>query len=380
MPDFGAALSEHPDAVEAIGEVVGEVLEQVGEAPDLAVLFATAPHGDAFAAMGATVLEAMLPGTLVGASAVSVLGGGREVEEAPAVSLWAGRVGPVVPVQLEVLRTDEGIAVAGLPPEATDGPRTLLLLPDPFTFPADGFLEQAGRTNPDLQVVGGLASGAMTPGGNRLLLDGQVHTDGAVGVLFDSEAPVEAVVSQGCRPIGSPAVITRGEGNLVYELAGRPAMTRLQDLVTELDPDERALVEHGLHVGIVIDERKSVFERGDFLVRNLLGVDRQQGAVAIGDVADVGTTVQFHVRDAGSADEDLRELMAPRRAEAALVFTCNGRGTHLFGQPDHDAQVVSEQLDGAPVAGMFCAGELGPVGGRNFLHGFTASVVLFGPT
>jgi len=196
-------------------------------------------------------------------------------------------------------------------------------------------------------------------------------------VLLDPEVRVETVVSQGCRPIGQPFTVTRAEGNVVYELGGRPALERLMAMVDELSPEDRSLAARGLHVGMAIDERKIEPERGDFLVRNVLGADRAVGAVAVGDTVGIGQMLQFQARDAVSADEDLRALMAGRRAEGALVFTCNGRGTHLFGVPDHDAAVVVDQLDTAAVAGMFCAGEVGPVGGRNFLHGFTASVALF---
>ena len=172
--------------------------------------------------------------------------------------------------------------------------------------------------------------------------------------------------------------MTRAERNVLYELAGRPALDRLMELVGSLDDHERALAARGLHIGRVIDEHRMDFGRGDFLIRGVLGGDREAGAVAVGDEVEVGATVQFQVRDAASADEDLRELMAGRAAAGALVFTCNGRGSALFGVPDHDAEVVSESLALAPVAGMFCAGELGPVGGRNFVHGFTASIALFG--
>jgi small ligand-binding sensory domain FIST len=172
-------------------------------------------------------------------------------------------------------------------------------------------------------------------------------------------------------------VVTRATDNVIHDLAGVPALDRLRDIVSGLGPEERELVQHGLHVGRVIDEQQDAFSRGDFLVRNVMGADPEAGDIAIGDVAEVGATVQFQVRDAASADEDLRQLLAGQRGRAALVFTCNGRGSHLFGEPDHDAALVHDQVAHGAVAGMFCAGELGPVGGRNFVHGFTASVVLF---
>ncbi|CAN5660918.1 FIST N-terminal domain-containing protein [soil metagenome] len=373
---YAAALSEHPLPTHAVGEVIGEVLEQVGEAPDLAVLFVTGSLTGVVEDLAATVRTLLRPGTLLGATAVSVLSGDREVEEHPAVVLWAGRPGAVTPVRIETTRTDDGWRVDGLPPAAHDGPRTLLLLADPFSFPTDVFLDRLRADHPELTIVGGLASAARGPGGNRLVLDAGVHLDGAVGVLFAAGQVLTPVVSQGCRPIGVPLVVTRAEGNIIHELAGRPALERLQEVVTDLAEDDRRLLQQGVHLGRVVDENQVEFRRGDFLIRNVIGADRANGAVAVGDPVEVGATVQFQVRDAASADEDLRLLLADRTASGALVFTCNGRGVNLFGEPDHDARMVDAHVEGG-VAGMFCAGELGPIGGHSFLHGFTASIVLF---
>jgi small ligand-binding sensory domain FIST len=375
-----AALSEHPVAPQAVGETVGQILEQIGEAPELVVLFASAAHTGAIEDMAATVRTLLKPGVLVGTTAVSLLHGPREIEGAPAFALWAARLPvPATPVRLEAVDPGDGLEVRGVPMGAPQG-STLLLLPDPFSFPTDSVVGQLADQQPGLRVVGGMASAARGPGGNRLLLDDRIHDEGAVGVLLDPSVPVRTVVSQGCRPIGQPMIVTRSERNVMYELAGQPALDRLLAIINDLDPDDRTLAQHGLHLGQVIDENKAEFARGDFLVRNVLGADRANGAVAVGGIVEIGSTVQFQVRDALSADEDLRELMAEvdPAPDGALVFTCNGRGAHLFGEPHHDARVISDATGGAPVAGMFCAGELGPVGGRTFLHGFTASVVLFG--
>lgn len=377
MP-FAAALSEHPSGAHAVGEVVGTVLEELGDAPDLAVVFVTEAHGGALEDIAGVVRSTLRPGVLLGATAVSVLGGAREVEEHPGVSLWAARLpAPAVPVRLDLVTTPDGPAVVGMP-DGTGAAGTLVLVPDPFSFPADSLLDRLADLAPGLTVVGGMASAARGPGGNRLVLDDAVFTDGAVGALLDPSVEVTTVVSQGCRPIGQPLTVTRAERNIVYELAGRPAFERLQQTLGALTPEERGLAAGGIHLGRVIDERRVDFDRGDFLVRAVLGADRSVGAIAVGDEVEVGSTVQFQVRDAASADEDLRELLAGRSADAALVFTCNGRGMRLFGVPDHDAGMIADHLSTATAsAGMFCAGELGPVGGRSFLHGFTASVALF---
>ena len=378
MP-FAAALSQHPLATQAVGEVAGAVLESIGEGPDLAVLFVSAAHTGALEDIASAVRSVLGPDVLLGCTTGSVVGGGREVEDQPAISLWAARVSSVLPVRLTTVEHDGSAVIAGVPsPELlADDSRVLIVLADPFSFPADSFLaglrDQVGL---DLAVVGGLASAAQGPGGNRLVLGSEVVSDGAVAVVVGGPEVV-TVVSQGCRPIGDPMTVTRGEDHLIHELAGRPALDRVQELVASLGGGDLALARQGLHVGRVIDERKLDSRRGDFLIRNVLGADGDSRAVAVGHQVEVGDTVQFQVRDADSADEDLRELMAAGRGDGALLFTCNGRGSELFGRADHDASIVSDAVEGAALAGMSCAGEFGPIAGTSFLHGLTASVVLF---
>ena len=379
MSAFAAALSEHPDLAQATGEAVGQVLETMRgeEPPDLAILFVTPPHRNGLVATAAAVRAALRPKTLIGCAAESVVAGKREVERTPAVSLWAGHTGPAAAFHLTAMPTPDGPVISGGPVIPGDA-SAVVLLADPFTFPTDAFLRRMDDEHPGLPLVGGMALAGRGPGDNRLVLDDKVLSAGAVGVVLGPAVTVTTVVSQGCRPIGAPLVVTRAEGSVVYELAGKPALERLGELAEAMPEEERAMLYRGVHFGRVIDEHKLDFGRGDFLVRNVMGGDPQSGAIQVGDKIEIGSTAQFQVRDAESADEDLRQLVDGHTADGALLFTCNGRGTNLFGadHPDHDATVVTEGLGGAPVAGMFCAGEIGPVGGRNFLHGFTASVVL----
>jgi small ligand-binding sensory domain FIST len=379
MP-FASALSTHPVPAQAVGEVTGQVLEQLGGAsPDLAVLFVTRPHAGALEDAAAAVRKILSPGVLLGCAAESVVGNGLEIEEAAAVTLWAGVIGDVAPIRLWAEPdADDAPQVAGWPSSLPFEPQGLLLLADPYTTPVEQLIMGLEEAQPGLVVLGGMASAARGPGGNRLVLDDHIHTSGAVGALIGPGARLSSVVSQGCRPIGRPLVVTKAERNVIYELAGEPALERLLEMVKDgMSERDIALINQGLHMGVVIDEHKAEFGRGDFLVRNVLGADQTNGAIAVGDVVEVGTTVQFHVRDAESADEDLRQLLDDREASGALLFTCNGRGTRLFPEPNHDADVVGDLLHEPPLAGFFAAGELGPVGGRNFLHGFTASLALF---
>jgi small ligand-binding sensory domain FIST len=379
---FASALSVHPDPVEATGEVAGRLLEQIGTDADLAVLFCSPHHLEAVGEIASAVRALLSPTVLVGATGVAVVGGAREVEDDPAVALWAGRLAaPPRPVRVTAARTPSGVALGGLSADTCGPGEVLVLLADPFSLPIDDVVAMLGQLDPPVLVVGGAASAARGPGGNRLVLDGEVASDGAVGVVLPAAVATALVVSQGCRPIGDPMIVTAADRNRLLSLAGRPALDRIEALARAADPDERTRLAEGLHLGIAVDEHRATFGRGDFLVRNLIGVDRESGALVTTEQVPVGTTVQFQVRDADAADDDLRALLAEASAgglaDGALLFTCNGRGRRLFGEPDHDAEAVTEALRSDAVAGMFCAGEIGPVDDRSFVHGFTASIVLF---
>ena len=310
-------------------------------------------------------------------------GGAREVESEPAVSLWLGAgLGPVETFAMEYIRTPSGGAYGGyLFPREPKGAH--LMICDPFTFPADGLLTHLNEQVPGAVVMGGMASAALAPRQSRLFLDDRVLSAGAVGVHLPN-AEVHPLVAQGCRPIGDAYIITRADGNVIHELGGRPPLVRLREMAVALPSRDTELLAQGLQLGVVIDEYRAEPGQGDFLIRGVVGADPDSGAIAVGDQIQVGQTVQFHVRDAQSADEDLRRALeresaalGDRRPAGALLFTCNGRGSRLFTEPDHDAGLIAATLGDIPVAGFFCAGELGPVGGQNFLHTFTASIALF---
>ncbi len=379
MP-FACALSEHPVASEAVGEVTGAVLESIGERPDLVMVAVTRAHAGALEDIVRTIGSVLHPLAIVGAAAESVVGTAREVEETPAVSLWAGWIGPLAPVRLGATRLADGDwHFAGWPDRLPFEPSALVLVADPFTFPAAEFLSWLAHRHPGLPVVGGNASGGLGPGGTRLVAGGDIATDGAVGVLVGHGIDVEALVSQGCRPYGDALTVTRSDRNIIYEVAGQPAIKCLVSQITRhLDPAEVAGIEtNGLFVGRVVDDRVVDPGPSDYLVRSVVGVDRSTGAVAVDDRVPLGSTIRFHHRDAVTARLDLLQLLDGRRADAGLLFPCSGRGTRLFDEAHHDAGALSRTLGPVPVGGFFAGGEFGPVGGRNFVHQFTASIALF---
>jgi small ligand-binding sensory domain FIST len=388
MP-FTAALSTARETNRAIDEVCTRALADLGGAPNLALVFFSPHHVEEADTITARARQHLGAGCLLGCTGEAIVGNDQEIEKNPALSLWLGRW--TQPVELEPFRlvleeTPDGYSLLGWPDglmEANPAQSTILLLADPSTFPIDAFLEQINESNPGLRVMGGMASGGRGPGQCRVFLGEQAYVDGAVGVLLKGEVKVRSIVSQGCRPIGQHMVVTRARDNIIEELGGQTPLARLQQLWQGLSPRDQQLFQQGLHIGRVINEYQGEFQRGDFLVRNVLGLDKESGALAITDHVRVGQTVQFHVRDAETADEDLHALLQmdvsahEQRPGGALVFTCNGRGTRLFSVSHHDARAVRKEVGPVPVAGFFAQGELGPVGGQNFIHGFTASVVLF---
>lgn len=382
---FASAVSRKTDTEAATRDLADAVRLQIGSQPvDLAFVFFSSHH-----AAKATVIATMLRDALhaqicIGCSGEGVIAGSEEIETSVALTLWAARLPGVhlTPLRLSVSPVHDQILIPDWPdPNVEDA--TFLLLADPFSTPMQDVLALMADRYPNGKALGGMAGGGHDAGENRLLLNDQVFDAGLVGVQLTGPLAVRTVISQGCRPIGERYVVTKAEHNLIYELGGMPALQRLQEVFESLDSAHRRDAHRALHLGIVIDEHRSQFDRGDFLVRNLVGADQQAGAIAIGDIVQEGQTVQFHLRDAKSASDDLQFLLATDRTThhnpplGALLFACCGRGEGLFGRPHHDSGVIQERIGQIPVAGFFAQGEIGPVGGKNFLHGYTASVALF---
>jgi small ligand-binding sensory domain FIST len=361
-------------AARAAGEELG------GARPDLALVFAGGAHMAAPEATLEGVHEVLAPTALIGCGAGGVLAAGREVESGTAVAVWAGSFEPAA--EIEPFHATGGFErLDGIPSLA--GASGVILLCDPYSFPTADALVAVGRQAPAVPVLGALASARRQSDAAALFLDDQLPDRGAVGVVMRGIEMLPCV-SQGAAPLGREVTITAAEGNIIHELAGRPALETVQEIIAGLDPRERALIGDSVLIGIVIDSGKPDYEPGDFLVRGVLGADRASGQIAVGTKVREGQVVRLHARDAQSADEDLRRALELRVAAmagtvpaGALVFTCNGRGRAMFGSRDHDAQAIARELDGAPAAGFFGAGEIGPVGTRSWLHGYTATVAVF---
>jgi small ligand-binding sensory domain FIST len=382
---FASALSRKTDTEAAVRDLADAVRVQINQRTfDLAFVFFSVHHAEKAQIISAMLQQELSLEVCLGCSGEGIIAGAEEVETAAALTLWVACLPQVrmTPLRLAFSEAQDQIQMAGWP-EPCSQPSTFLLLADPFTTPVHDVLSVMADRYPNGKAVGGLAGGGHGAGENRLIKNGEVFDGGLVGVQLSGPIDVRTVISQGCCPIGERYVVTKADHNMVYELGGQPALQRLQEVFESLEGSQRRHAHRALHIGIAIDEHRNRFDRGDFLVRNLVGADQQAGAIAIGDLVQEGQTVQFQLRDAKSASDDLHVLLAADRVKhrnpplGALLFSCCGRGEGLFGHAHHDSTVVQERMGQIPVSGFFAQGEIGPVGERNFLHGYTASVAIF---
>jgi small ligand-binding sensory domain FIST len=378
----GSGLGTGDDWRQALGSALEHALQPLaGEAPDLLMVFASSAYADDYAPMLEAALEATQATQLAGCSASAVIAGDRELELEPGLALLALRLPPGALLSVRHIAADavRGPRLAGLP---QSGCRGVIVLADPFTIEVGALVETLEGEYPRTPVVGGLATGSPVARATHVFCGAHAQDQGAVVIGIGGSVHLRPVVSQGCEPIGQSWTITDANEHIIRSIGGRPAYEVLVETLRQLASPQRERATGNLLVGLAIDEYRDEFKRGDFLIRNLMGVDPRSGAIAVAAEPRVGQTIQFQIRDAHAADEELRHMLSTAgesssAAAAALLFACNGRGTGLFGAPDHDARTVREVLGPLPLAGLFCNGEIGPVGAATFLHGFTASLALF---
>ncbi len=384
-----SALSQLPDLVDAVREAAAALrAELAGAEPNLILLFLSEHHRDGFREASALVGSEFGSCLVLGCTARSVIGGGQEVEHGPGLSLAAAALPGVTlrPFHYEMSdlpNAEEAVAVWQERFGQDADPPHFLLLSDPFSFDVEPLIRGLDRAFPRGRKMGGVASSGSTPGDNALYVGSEVHHEGIVGVALSGDLEIDAVVAQGCRPIGSPMFVTRARENLLYELDGRSSLAVLQELYRSLCPEDQDLSRGSLFLGIEMEESQSEYQHGDFLIRNLLGSEEDTGALVVGALLQERSVVQFHLRDARTSAEDLdvrlerQASQAPNEAEGAILFSCLGRGAGLYGEPNHDSDLLRQRLGAVPIAGFFCNGEIGPVQGRTFLHGYTSAFALF---
>jgi len=399
---WSSAISENPSLDKAVAECASKIGDELRDSStDMVVVFVSAHHAERFAELPGLV-KSRLPGVLIGCSGGGVIGSGREVEQRPGFAMTAVHMPNVnlttFHIEDDALPDDDAAPEAWqslvFPPGDADAIGEwdwekipdFVLLADPFSLRGDRLLMGLDYAFPRSVKIGGLASGANDPAGNALYLGDKMYGAGVVGVAMHGDVIVDTVVAQGCRPIGSPMTVTECDRNTLLELDGRTTFEVLKELFGDLSDTDRVLAQHSLFLGVVMDELKDSPKLGDYLIRNIMGIDPQKGALTIGDVLKEGQMVQFHLRDAATSAEDLAAMLdqymgtAPRFSEAgALLFSCLGRGAMLYGSPDHDTDMFRDKVGQIPLTGFFCNGEIGPVGGSTYLHGYTSSFGIFRP-
>ncbi|MBU6414057.1 MAG: FIST C-terminal domain-containing protein [Planctomycetes bacterium] len=407
-----AGLSTHPEALDALEQACTQVMLALGGSPiACALVFLSKHHVHEAEPLARHARIALNTTNVLGCSAESVIGGTFELEGSPGISVLAISGGGVsihpfssdeVPQRLDEM-SPEAVSILA---ENLLGPRDTLrgaiMLADPFTTPVIKLFPMLNRLLDGKPLVGGMASAAADPGSNVLLAASgdAVRPSGLVGLALHGKIQLDTVVSQGCAPIGPNLVITKCKKNLVFEVGGRSIFEAIREVVESLSDAQREQMKQGLFVGRVIDEYKQQFGRGDYLIRGIVGVDERSGSVAVGDLMRIGQTIRLHIRDGQTAREDLEMLMDAQQLHGApvgcLLVSCNGRGQRLFGRPNIDAgtvcrafqpmepgetrakigHAIDSQPGPVPLAGFFGAGEFGPIGRSNFLHGHTAVATL----
>ena len=389
---WSSAVSDSPSFTEAVTQASEQILANLdGKHPDLAVVFISSHHMPSYVVAPELLAETLGAKVLIGCSAAGVIGGGQEVERRPGIAISAAIL-PGVELSPFHLNQDELPSPDAGPEEwqallgirAEDCP-AIMLLPDPFTLRSDHLLAGLDFAYPSTVKIGGLASGGGQPGANALFINDRSVRSGAVGVAFSGDLEVETIVAQGCRPIGEPLVVTESEINVISKLGDQTPLEVLRDLFETAETREKRLIRRSLQIGIIMDRLAQNSSEGEFLIRNVLGADEEDGTLAVGELVQEGQVVQFFVRDAQAADEDLR-LMLEEYIDnldeadipaSALLFSCIGRGQYLYGSPDHDTSIFTDIVADIPITGFFSNGEIGPLGDQTFLHGYSASFALF---
>lgn len=390
---FTSGISDLPNAAEAAKKAAAQVSDQLsGLSCDLAWLFTSPIYHASWPEILEDIQRQLKPKVLVGCSGSGIIGGTQELEWVPAVSLVGANL-PDVHLHPFVVSADESemsapggfwIDKIGASPDIHP---VFVLVVDPYTCDPRKLVGELNATYRSAPIIGGLVSGGNEPGEHLMFMDGSVYREGAMGLAMTGNIAMDTVISQGCRPVGKPWIITKAEDNIIWELAGRQALGVLHEVLSALAPEDRELAQQGsVFIGLVYNEMRQRFGSGDFLIRNIIGIDPSQGAIAVSDHVEVGHTLQFQLRDPSTSRQELRRLLhrlqqIPNVSPPAgcLMFNCTGRGKSLYGTAHHDIRTVQMINGKLPVGGFFCNGEIGPIGGVNLLHGYTASLGLFRP-
>ena len=391
---WASHLSTQNNIEACVDESVEAILSQMdGKSVDLTIIFVSPQFKDKYEEIPKLIRDRISSRHFLGCSGGGIIGGGKEAEQQAAFSMTCANLPDV---EIQGIHTD----TMKLPDQDTapsvwrewlgvdvEKNPSFIFLADPFSFQGEEFLAGVDFAYPNSSKVGGLASGAQAQGGNALYLNDKIHNNGLIGLALSGNIGMDTIVAQGCRPIGEPVKVSKCDGTLLTGMDGQPPLELLQSVYEGLDENDKSLVQTSLFLGIEMDPLKDNPQQGDFLIRNIMGVEREIGGIHVGTLLREGQLVQFHLRDKAMSAEDLKLMLTRYKANknfkntsGALLFSCLGRGQYLYGKPNHDADMFRDHIGDIPLGGFFCNGEIGPVGKTTFLHGYTSSFGIFHPT
>ena len=390
---WASHLSTQNNIEACVDESVEAILSQMdGKSVDLTIIFVSPQFKDKYEDIPKLIRDRISSKHFLGCSGGGIIGGGKEAEQQAAFSITCANLPDV---EIQGIHTD----TMKLPDQDTapsvwrewlgvdvEKNPSFIFLADPFSFQGEEFLAGVDFAYPNSSKVGGLASGAQAQGGNALYLNDKIHNNGLIGLALSGNIGMDTIVAQGCRPIGEPVKVSKCDGTLLTGMDGQPPLELLQSVYEGLDENDKSLVQTSLFLGIEMDPLKDNPKQGDFLIRNIMGVEREIGGIHVGTLLREGQLVQFHLRDKAMSAEDLKLMLTRYKANknfkntsGALLFSCLGRGQYLYGKPNHDADMFRDHIGDIPLGGFFCNGEIGPVGKATFLHGYTSSFGIFHP-
>ena len=391
---WASHLSTQNNIEACVDESVEAILSQMdGKSVDLTIIFVSPQFKDKYEEIPKLIRDRISSRHFLGCSGGGIIGGGKEAEQQAAFSITCANLPDV---EIQGIHTD----TMKLPDQDTapsvwrewlgvdvEKNPSFIFLADPFSFQGEEFLAGVDFAYPNSSKVGGLASGAQAQGGNALYLDDKIYNNGLIGLALSGNIGMDTIVAQGCRPIGEPVKVSKCDGTLLTGMDGQPPLELLQSVYEGLDENDKSLVQTSLFLGIEMDPLKDNPQQGDFLIRNIMGVEREIGGIHVGTLLREGQLVQFHLRDKAMSAEDLKLMLTRYKANknfkntsGALLFSCLGRGQYLYGKPNHDSDMFHDHIGDIPLGGFFCNGEIGPVGKTTFLHGYTSSFGIFHPT
>ena len=389
---WASKVSDNPELQTSIEKCRREIVEELGQPPDLLIAFVSSEFSEDYESVTQLRTELADNGVLIGCCGNGIIGAGREIEHRPGFALAAATLPNISlhPFHITDTQIPDGDdlpdiweQLVGL--KAIEQPN-FIILSDPFSIRISNLVQGLDYAFPNNTTIGGIASGGHRPGGNILYLNDGIIREGAIGLAITGDAKIDTIVAQGCKPIGEPLRITQCDRNLLKEINGSSPFEILGSLYSILDENERKLFEHSLFIGMVMDPFNDNPTMGDFLIRNILGADNDKNIITVGELLREGQIIQFHLRDSKASSDDLRNLLtSAKKSElrvdecGALLFSCLGRGSYLFGKADHDTNMFKEHMGEIPLTGFFCNGEIGPVAGNTYIHGYTSSIGIIRP-